>query len=86
VAFGLATVKLGLTFLAGQMIIFALNDNPDPTVAEGGCHWSLVVYSRLASQWIDCTNRISQSNFRLALSHFIDTRSLSNLMIASLVA
>ncbi|KAG0565417.1 hypothetical protein KC19_8G188800 [Ceratodon purpureus] len=29
-----------------QMIIFALNDNPDPTMAEGGCHWSLVVYSR----------------------------------------
>lgn len=49
VAFDLATIKLGLAFLVLQMIIFALNDNPDPTMVESGCHWSLVVYSRLAS-------------------------------------
>ncbi|XP_024359521.1 NEDD8-specific protease 1 [Physcomitrium patens] len=29
-----------------EMVVFALNDNPDPSAAEGGCHWSLVVYSR----------------------------------------
>lgn len=39
--------KLGLE-LAEQMVIFALNDNEDPTEAEGGYHWSLLVYSRSA--------------------------------------
>lgn len=51
------------------MVIFALNDNPDPTIAEGGCHWSLVAYSRSASPRTSC---ISRSNFPLFLSYYVD--------------
>lgn len=34
------------------LILFPVNDNPDPTVAEGGTHWSLLVYNRESNEFV----------------------------------
>jgi len=34
------------------LILFPVNDNPDPAVAEGGTHWSLLVYDRPSNEFV----------------------------------
>lgn len=34
------------------LVLFPVNDNPDPTVAEGGTHWSLLVYNRGSNEFV----------------------------------
>lgn len=55
------------------MVVFALNDNPDPSAAEGGCHWSLVVYSRSAPHYSFHTSPTPNPVFdpTLAFAYFI---------------
>lgn len=41
---GSAVVLEPLRFVAAQVVLFAVNDNPDVEHAEGGSHWSLLAY------------------------------------------
>lgn len=34
------------------LILFPVNDNPDPEVPEGGAHWSLLVYDRPSNLFV----------------------------------
>jgi sentrin-specific protease 8 len=47
---GAAVVLQPLGFAAAQVVLFAVNNNPDVQQPEGGSHWSLLAYSAA-----DCT-------------------------------
>ncbi|KAI3435908.1 hypothetical protein D9Q98_001966 [Chlorella vulgaris] len=48
-----------------QLVLFAINDNPDVTEAEGGSHWSLLAYSA-ASNTFRHYDSLSGSNLAAA--------------------
>jgi hypothetical protein len=37
-----------IVYAGWQMVMFPLNNNEDVEMAEGGSHWTLLVYIRLA--------------------------------------
>jgi hypothetical protein len=37
---------MGLRVVSRQMVMFALNNNEDVETAEGGTHWTLLMFNR----------------------------------------
>ncbi|XP_072975626.1 NEDD8-specific protease 1 [Typha angustifolia] len=50
-----------------DLVLFPVNDNPDVTVAEGGSHWSLLVYDSAAGELIH-HDSIAGANRRAAMT------------------
>lgn len=45
-----------------KLIIFPINDNNDPSIAEGGSHWSLLAYERSANAFVHHDSSCAKMN------------------------